>query len=152
MPSSSRYAHPLATARKAAPQRRRLFLEPLESRQLLAAFTPGTVVAYRVGTGAAALSSNATEVFLDEFTPTGTFVQTIALPTSAAGNQRALTATGANAGISEGLLTRSVDGQYLLLTGYDATPGTASPAGALPNVVNRVVARLNDQGNIDKND
>ena len=47
-----------------------------------AAFTAGNVAVVRVGDGAAALSSAATPVFVAEYTPAGTLVQTIALPTA----------------------------------------------------------------------
>jgi len=44
--------------------------------------TPGNLVIYRVGDGSAALGTAATAVFLDEYTPLGTLVQSIALPTT----------------------------------------------------------------------
>lgn len=139
--------------RSQAPQRRRLFLESLEGRQLLAAFTPGNLLAYRVGTGAGALTNAATAVFVDEFSATtGALVQSIALPTSASGNQHALTAQGT--GTSEGLLTRSADGRYLLLTGYDAAPGTKGAmdraiSTTTASAVNRVVGRVDAMGTVD---
>lgn len=46
----------------------------------MAGFTPGNLVVYRVGTGSGSLSSVGTPVFLDEYTPLGTLVQSIALP------------------------------------------------------------------------
>src|SRR2546429_280991 len=76
-------------------------------------FTAGNLVVYRVGDGLSALGSAATPVFLDEYTPAGVFVQTIAVPTTTSGSNRALTASGT--ATSEGLLTRSIDGQYLTL-------------------------------------
>lgn len=109
-----------------------------------AAFTPGNLVIYRVGTGAAALNSNATAVFLDEYTPSGTLVQSIPMPTSASGSNRQLTASGT--ATSEGLLTRSVDGRYLLVPGYDAAPGTGSIATSTSATVNRVVGRIDAAG------
>ena len=93
----------------------------------MAAFTPGNIVVYRVGTGGAALNGNATEVFIDEYTPTGAFVQTIALPTTDSLPNQTLTASGT--ATSEGLMTRSVDGHYLVLAGYDAAVGTLAVAG-----------------------
>lgn len=71
-------------------------------------FTPDNIVVYRVGTDAAALSSAATAVFLDEYTPGGLLVQSVAAPTVDAGSNQTLTAVGKAA--SEGLLTLSVDG------------------------------------------
>jgi hypothetical protein len=87
----------------------------------------GHVVVYRVGDGSDALTNAATPVFLDEYALDGTKVKTLDLPTAASGQQRALTAAGLSR--SEGLITRSPDGSYLAVTGYDAEPGTTGPAG-----------------------
>src|SRR5262249_41627979 len=113
----------------------------------MAAFTPGDLVIYRVGAGANSLSSAATAVFLDEYTPTGILVQSIALPTTAFGVNHRLTASGT--ATSEGLLTLSADGQYLMLTGYDADLGTAGIAGTSSATVQRVVGRVDASGPID---
>ncbi len=112
-----------------------------------APFTPGNLVIYRVGDGAAALSSAATAVFLDEYTPAGTLVQSVPLPTAVSGSNRRLTASGT--ATSEGLLTLSTNGQYLVATGYDADLGTAAVAGTAAAAVNRVVGRLDGAATID---
>jgi hypothetical protein len=112
-----------------------------------APFTAGNLVVYRVGDGSAALSSAATAVFLDEYTPSGTLVQSIALPTTASGSNNILTASGA--ATSEGLLTLSVDRQFLFLAGYNAATGTASVSGTNAATVQRVVGRVNSAGTID---
>ncbi|MBV9069810.1 MAG: lamin tail domain-containing protein [Acidobacteria bacterium] len=108
-----------------------------------ASFTPGNIVVYRIGTGAAAITAAAQAVFLDEYTPAGVLVQSIAMPTSVVGLQRALTTNGTST--AEGLMTRSADGAYLMLPGYDAAPGTTVPAAG----VNRVVGRVDSLGNVD---
>ena len=66
----------------------RLSIQNLESRVVPAAFTPGNMVIYRVGDGTVALSGNGSAVFLDEYTPTGTLIQSVAMPTTASGNQK----------------------------------------------------------------
>jgi beta-lactamase superfamily II metal-dependent hydrolase len=111
-----------------------------------AAFTAGNIVVYRVGTGAAALGSTATAVFVDEYTTAGTLVQSIAMPTAVAGAQRRLTAAGSSV---EGFVNRSVDGQYLLLTGYDAALATAGVATSTSATVNRVIGRIDSSGAVD---
>jgi predicted extracellular nuclease len=108
-----------------------------------AAFAAGNIVVYRVGTGTA-LTSAATAVFLDEYTPSGTFVQSIQMPTADSGAQQTLTASGT--ATSEGLLTLSADGHYLLVTGYDSAPGTAGVAGG---AALRVVGRVGADGSVD---
>ena len=120
---------------------------PAVSLRPQAAFTPGDLVIYRVGTGAAALSSAATPVFLDEYTPAGVLVQSIPLPTTTSGGNRRLTSSGV--AITEGLLTRSTDGRYLVLTGYDAAIGTATVASTSSSTTNRVVGRADSTGGVD---
>jgi hypothetical protein len=111
-----------------------------------AAFTEGNLIVYRVGTGSGALASAATAVFLDEYTPSGTLVQSIALPTTDSGANQTLTASGT--ATSEGLLTRSADGQYLLLTGYDAALGTTNITTSTSATINRVIGRVDAAGNV----
>jgi hypothetical protein len=93
-----------------------------------AAFTPGNIAVYRVGDGAAALVNTGNAVFIDEYTPSGTLVQSIALPTALTGANQPFVASGT--ATSEGLLTRSQDGNYLLAPGYARAPGgTGSLSG-----------------------
>jgi hypothetical protein len=108
-----------------------------------AGFTAGDVAIYRVGTGSGALSSAATAVFVDEYTANGSFVQSIAMPTLASGGNLALTASGS--ATSEGLLTRSADGQSLVLTGYAASTGTSSIASS---TVARVIGVVGANGGV----
>lgn len=74
-------------------------------------------------------------------------MQSIALPTSVSGTNKRLVASGT--ATSEGLLTLSGDSRYLLLAGYDADPGTSSIASTTSANVNRVIGRVDSNGNID---
>jgi DNA/RNA endonuclease G (NUC1) len=114
-----------------------------------AAFTPGNIVIYRVGAtgGATALSSAAAPVFLDEYTPAGTLVQTIAMPTAVNGANKRLTASGNST--TEGFLTLSANGLYLVMAGYDADTGTAAVPGTTSATVARVMGRVDGSGNVD---
>jgi len=112
-----------------------------------AAFTHGNIYVTRVGTGVAALSALATAVFLDEFTPAGNLVNSLALPTAPSGGNQAFTMSGT--ATSEGALRRSVDGRYLTLSGYAAVPGTASISSTASITVNRVIARIDAVGTVD---
>lgn len=112
-----------------------------------APFTPGNIVVARVGDGTTALTAAATAVFLDEYTPAGTLVQTIDMPTAVSSTNRILTASG-NA-TSELAMTRSVDGRYLVLTGYSAAPGTAGVVASLSTDVARVIGRVAADGTFD---
>src|ERR1043166_1195149 len=112
-----------------------------------AAFTPGNLVIYRVGDGSAGLTSNATAVFLDEYTTSGTLVQSVAMPTSVSGANKRLTASGNST--SEGYLSRSADGQYLLVPGYDAATGTGTITTSTSATINRVIGRVDPGANVD---
>ena len=108
-----------------------------------AAITPGNLVIYRVGDGTAALGTAATAVFLDEYTPLGSLVQSIASPTTGVS---AMTATGNST--TEGVISRSQDGNSLVFGGYRANTGTAGLAAAAPATVNRVVGTINLSGSV----
>ena len=115
-------------------------------------FTGGNLVVYRVGAGGGSLTNAAAPVFLDEFSPTGTPVSSLALPTATSGKNRALTAVGQSR--SEGLITNSPDGKLLTLTGYAAAVGTTGPAGSsltasAPASVPRVAGIVDVNGKYD---
>lgn len=109
-------------------------------------FTPGNIVVLRVGSGASGLVNTGAAVFLDEYTPAGVFVQSIALPTSVSGANKRLILSGT--ATSEGMITRSEDGKYIMVYGYDAAIPTTDLAGTTAAAVNRVVARVDKNGNI----
>ncbi|MGE3127994.1 MAG: hypothetical protein AB7N10_10890, partial [Fimbriimonadaceae bacterium] len=110
-------------------------------------FTPGNIVVNRVGDGSGALSSAAFPMFLDEYTPAGVFVQTIALPTADSGSDQTMTANGSST--SEGFMKRSVDGRYLSVAGYDAPVGTAAVAATDSTIFNRIIGRISAGGIVD---
>jgi hypothetical protein len=112
----------------------------------VSAFTPGDIVVYRVG-GGATLSGASAQVSLNEYTPTGTLVQSLSMPTSTSGSNRALTASGT--ATSEGLLTLSADGRYLMATGYDTGVGTANINSSGAATIPRTVARVDGSDTID---
>ena len=138
---STRRAHRLAP-------HRRLLLEPLESRRLLAPFTPGNLLVLRLGDGSPLPSGNvAMALYLDEVTPAGGRVQTIPVPVADNGPHQSL--TGSRIGDAEGLLTRTDDGQYVFFTGYDAPPGTTNLSNLPSSQIPRIVARLDANGTLD---
>lgn len=109
--------------------------------------TPGNLVVVRLGDGAASLSNAATAAFLDEYTVAGTLVQTIAMPTAAVGANQPLTNSGT--ATSEGFLSLSLDGNFLISAGYAATPGTPTIASSSSTTVPRVIAVTNLAGVVD---
>jgi hypothetical protein len=112
-----------------------------------APFTPGNILISRVGDGSGSLTSAATAVFIDEYTPAGVFVQSVAAPTTVVGTQRIITNSGS--ATSEGYLANSVDGKFVTFVGYDAPVGTASVVGTDAAVVNRVIGLIKADGTID---
>ncbi|MCU1228375.1 MAG: polymorphic outer membrane protein [Acidobacteria bacterium] len=112
-----------------------------------AAFTSGNIVVVRVGDGVAALTANGTAAFLDEYTPGGTLVQSIPLPTAVNGANKRLVLSGT--ATTEGLATRSANGAYLVIAGYDAALATASLTTSTSATVNRVIGRVDSSGVID---
>jgi hypothetical protein len=100
--------------------------------------TPGNLVVYRIGTGTGSLLNTGNPVFIDEFTTSGTLVQSIAMPTTVSGSNKQLIASGT--ATSEGMLTVSPNGAFVTVTGYaTVTGGTASLSGTTSVAVNRSV-------------
>src|SRR5689334_17594313 len=105
-----------------------VFALALPSALAVNPLAPGNIFIYRAGDGSTALSGNAAPVFIEERNPTtGAIVQTIAMPTAVSGSNRRLTASGS--ATTEGYLSVSADGQYLVVTGYDADVATSGVAG-----------------------
>ena len=141
------FASNVSFAQARAPLAAALFLT-ITAAATAAPFTAGNITVYRIGTGTGSLVNTGNEVFIDEYTPAGTLVQSIAMPTTATGLQKPLIASGIAS--SEGLLTRSADGQFLVLTGYGSTiPSASSLSGTASATVNRVIGRVDSLGNID---
>lgn len=102
----------------------------------------GGLVVLRDGSGAAALTSAGTALYLDQYTTSGTLVSSQAIPTN---GPTALVESGS--ATSEGTLTRSPNGQYLVIAGYNTNMGVASIASTTSNNVARAVATVDSSGN-----
>lgn len=108
-------------------------------------FAAGSIVVVRLGDGSTALANTGSAVFLDEYTITGTKLQSIALPTVLTGTNKPLVLSG-TAG-SEGSITRSADGRFLAIAGYSTTiPYTSSLAATLATAVPRSIAIVKNDG------
>jgi hypothetical protein len=110
-------------------------------------FTPGNLVAGQRGDGTVNLGSAGYLVFLDKYTPSGTLVQSIALPNNDAGSTHALFLSGQNG--AEGLLNRSANGAFLTLGGYDLPVGHTFVTSTFPFQFPRSIALVNLAGTID---
>jgi hypothetical protein len=100
-------------------------------------FTTGNLVVLRVGDGSASLTNASTALFLEEITPNGSMVQTFPVPVS---GSNVLTNSGS--ATSEGQITRSPDGYYITLAGYNAAAGTSSIVGTTSGSVNRKLLKV----------
>ncbi|MDX2281208.1 MAG: choice-of-anchor I family protein, partial [Saprospiraceae bacterium] len=104
-------------------------------------FTSGNLVVLQVGDGSAALTNAGTAFFMKEFTPAGVAGTSVTIPSSGA-SQMVLSGTAT----SEGLLSRSADGQFLVFGGYAAPAGTAGIASTTAAAANRAVGTVNASG------
>ena len=97
----------------------------------------------------AALNNSSTPVFLEERNVSdGSLVRTIPLPTAVNGNNQPFAISGTST--SEGALSNSADGHYVLIGGFAAAPGVASIAKTTTDGGTlRVVARVDKAGNVD---
>ena len=111
-------------------------------------FASGNLVVVRVANGVGLLNNQSTASYLDEYTPGGTLVQTISLPTTPIGANLALTLTGN--GVNEGYLELSSNGQFLTLGGYNIAPGTATPSSAAASATPRTIGLIKlNSGSVD---
>jgi PKD repeat protein len=113
-------------------------------------FTAGNLVIYRVGDGVQTVTNIGNSVFLDEYTTNGTLVQSLLIRTNYFGANSPLIASGTAS--AEGEITRSVDGRFIMLTGYGATLGQFTNF-SLPSTYSteapRVVGLVDGNGNVD---
>ncbi|HVU86171.1 MAG TPA: PEP-CTERM sorting domain-containing protein [Pirellulales bacterium] len=91
----------------------------------ISSFTPGDLVVMRTGDATNADSSSVTNqvpVYLDEYTPSGTYVGTVSIPSTGAG---AFTLPGSGDNQHQGVLNLSTDGKWLAFAGYNSTVGSS---------------------------
>jgi hypothetical protein len=131
----------------------------LESRLYLSAqpFIGGDLVVYRVGDGSIALTNGGNPIFLDEYSPSGTLVQSIEMPFSAnpddvQGGVHSPVANpnpinNAGSASPSGEIELSVDGRYLSFTGY----GVSLPSGANGTNLKARTDIARDVGRVDIN-
>jgi len=107
---------------------------PLAVAAQNAFFTPGNLAVLRVGDNSQALTGSGNTVYIDQFTPSGTLVTSVAVPD--AGDSALLVSGTAS---SEGGLARSLDRTLLTFAGYHAGRGTV--IGSLANQTGLAVPR-----------
>jgi hypothetical protein len=99
-----------------------LMLTTLGTFQAFAQFTAGNLAVYRYGEGTAMTNGQRVAVFVDEYTPSGTFVKTIAIPRTVNGGNYGFEGLGLKADGTyegEGYPVLSRDGSTLSIIGYN---------------------------------
>lgn len=110
-----------------------------------AQFTSGNLVVVRLGNGTLYNGGAAARCFLDEYTTTGTFVQTIAMPVTASGGNRKFML---NNGFYGGQITLSGDNRYLFVPGYDVDEFSQPLTSFTPSIAPRIIARIDKNGTV----
>jgi hypothetical protein len=106
-------------------------------------FTPGNLALLRIGNGSQAIANTGNSMFVEQFTPGGSWVNALPIPDSGA-SSLILSGTAT----SEGALVRSADGRYLTFMGYNtAQPYPSSLPATGSATVNRGVGQVDGQGN-----
>lgn len=109
--------------------------------------TPGNLVVERIGSGAAGLTGASAPVFLDIFTPAGTANGTLSLPNAAvrpSGGSYNVTNPGTD--LAAGQITRSAEGLYLTIPGYNGIASDANLGSSDASVILRTFGLLNGDG------
>lgn len=110
---------------------------------------PVEFMVLRVGDGSGALTATGTAVFVDrhKIADGAKVGASIALPTTVNGASKRLVLSGT--AISEGAISRSANGAYVVVAGYDAALGTASLTSSSSTTVNRVIGRIAADNSVD---
>lgn len=108
---------------------------------LSAQFSSGNIVVLQAGDGTATYTGNVSSpVILQEFSPAGTPAFSVALPTTTAG----ITVTGND--VTEGLITRSIDNQFIVIPGYNVASGTPAVQTSAASLAPRGIGSVNPAG------
>jgi hypothetical protein len=108
-----------------------------------AQFAPNQLAVLRVGDGSGGLGNASTAVFIDQFTPQGApGGPMVTIPIS--GNPVTLSGSAT----SEGFMSLSLDGRYLVFGGYNTAPGLASVATTDATATPRTVVRIDNSGTV----
>jgi hypothetical protein len=116
-------------------------------------FGANDLVVYRMGDADNSAGTQPCPVYLDEVSKTGSLVGSLPMPTTVSGNQHRLVGTISGIG---GMLTRSPDGKFLAVPGYDddvnsgvdptgfSTPGTMGIVDQSQNIDTSTILNNSD--------
>jgi PEP-CTERM motif len=94
----------------------------------------------QVGDGAAALGATAAALTVKKFSDAGALQSSLPMPTAAGGGNNPITVRGNST--TESFMDLSTNGQYLVMGGYAATPGSADPSTQTSATMPRVIGRV----------
>lgn len=107
-----------------------------------AQFYAGNLAVLRVGDGVETLSSSGNAIFIDQYTPAGALVNSIAIPTN--GSEALLISGKAS---SEGFISLSGDNRFITVAGYNTNLSyTGSLSGSASTDVPRAIATVDYLG------
>ncbi len=111
-------------------------------------FGTGSFVVFRTGDGLVPLANTGNKIFLDEYSSTGVYVRSIEMPSTNTAPANNVVINGTNN--VEGNITRSPNGLYLVVAGYNPTsiPYASSILSATSAAVPRVVAWVTNNSTI----
>jgi len=116
------------------------FLLGFFSFALNAQFSPGNLVVLQAGNGTVPLANTGNQIVLREFSVSGVPTFSVTVPTVT----NPLTVSGT--AVSEGGLSLTPDGKYLVFAGYATGSYSASVSGASASALNRGVGIVNSSG------
>jgi hypothetical protein len=112
-------------------------------------FTPGNILVYKVGDSANALINTGNPVYLNEYTPSGTFVQSKRLTKNTTSSTN-LSIVASGTATSEGMMALNTNGLNVAVPGYYAyTSYPSSLTGTASATVNRICELVDINQNID---
>ena len=102
------------------------------------------LVAIRIGTGAQVLTNSGNSIALDQFTPGGTYLNTVSIPDSGASPLVAIGPNISGSSLTGNCLTRSSDQRFLVVGGYNTNLAYgANLKDSVPATVPRGIATIN---------
>ncbi len=110
-------------------------------------FTPGNLLVYRAGDNTVTLSGNGNIIYLDEYTQSGTFVQSKRI-TATTSDASHLSPVASGTATSEGALSLSTNGKYVGVPGYWSYVNAISLSTTSAATTYRVASRVDINQNV----
>ncbi len=103
---------------------------------------PGNLAVVRIGNGTETLANTGNTSFIDQYTTSGTYLNSVSIPNSGSGS---VVLEGGRTAAA--FLSLSADARYLTFAGYNSLPGATTVQTATAATVPRVVGQVDMAGN-----